>query len=286
MSTPLLSATGLMLRYGAHGPPVFSGVDISIQPREIVALLGESGCGKSSLLSVLAGLGHADGGEVLFRGRPVRRTPSQVAVVFQDPCLLPWLSVSANARFGLGFRNLRLPRSERRTRVSRVLADVGLDGWEKAYPHQLSGGMAQRLALARALGRHPSLILLDEPFSALDALTREAMQDLLTRLVHQHASAAFLVTHDIDEALRVADRILLMGGSPAQIMGEWHLLDSLGPPPRRRHGAAALQLRETILQALGHHRCRGGTGLVRHPAPRINTTTDTRLTVNIQESTA
>ncbi len=254
MPTPLLAARGLALSYRRGAPPVFTGVDLTVRPREIVALVGESGCGKSSLLGLLAGLARPSAGAIQFRGTPVQTTPGEVAVVFQDPCLLPWLSVEGNAGFGLGFRRLGLPRAERRARVAAALTDVGLADHARRYPHQLSGGMAQRLALARALGRQPVLILLDEPFSALDAITREAMQALLTELVHRHASAALLVTHDIDEALRVSDRVLLMGGRPAGIVGEWDLLDALGAAPRERHLPRILDLRAEILDALTRHR--------------------------------
>jgi NitT/TauT family transport system ATP-binding protein len=254
MPTPLLAAQGLALSYRRDAPPVFTGVDLAVRPREIVALVGESGCGKSSLLGLLAGLKAPSSGEIRFRGTQVRRTPSEIAVVFQDPCLLPWLSVEGNAGFGLGFRSLGLPHAERRARVADALADVGLAEHARRYPHQLSGGMAQRVALARALGRRPALILLDEPFSALDAITREAMQTLLTELVHRHASAALLVTHDLDEALRVSDRVLLMGGRPAGLVGEWRLLERLGPAPRERHLHSLLDLHAEILDALNRHR--------------------------------
>ena len=254
LKPPLVEAKALTLRYPGHAQPVFAGIDLHIHAKEIVAVLGESGCGKSSLLSLLAGLAMPASGEVCFQGKTVRRPPKQMAVVFQDPCLLPWLCVASNAHFGLDFRSQSLPRKQRRARVTQALADVGLSAYHQAYPHQLSGGMAQRVALARALARQPELILLDEPFSALDALTREAMQDLLVNLVHQRASAAFLVTHDIDEALRVADRILLMGGCPAQLVGEWSPLRELGPAPRQRHTQASLWLREDILDTLSQYR--------------------------------
>jgi NitT/TauT family transport system ATP-binding protein len=254
MTDPLLQAQGLALRYRRDSPPVFADLDLWVRPREIVALLGESGCGKSSLLGLLAGLGAPSAGQVRFRGAYVRRTPADVSVVFQDPCLLPWLSVRGNAAFGLGFRNLGLPRAEREARASRALRDVGLADHAKRFPAQLSGGMAQRVALARALARQPALILLDEPFSALDALTRAAMQDLLAELVHLRASAALLVTHDIDEALRVADRLLLMGGQPAGIAGEWQLAERLGRAPRTAYSSQSLEIRDEVLRELGRHR--------------------------------
>lgn len=247
--TPVLRAQDLALRY-AGSATVFERVSLAVHECEIVALLGESGCGKSSLLSLLAGLARSEFGAVCFKGNTIQSTPPQLAVVFQDPCLLPWLSVAANAGFGLDFKRLGLSRAERQARVAEALSEVGLEGQAEFYPAQLSGGMAQRVALARALARRPELILLDEPFSALDAITRESMQELLAKLVHKHASAAVIVTHDIDEALRVADRVLLMGGRPAGITGEWHLTEALGPAPRKRYTPASLRLREEILEAL------------------------------------
>jgi len=251
MAEALLAAEGLRLQYPTAKQAVFADVSLTVQPREIVALLGESGCGKSSLLGVIAGLVNPDRGRVTLRDRPVEgKTPPEVALVFQDPCLLPWRSVAANAGFGLDFRNLALRTAERAGRVAGALDEVGLARAARLYPDQLSGGMAQRVALARALARQPELILLDEPFSALDAITREAMQDLLARLVHRHHSAALLVTHDIDEALRVADRVLLMGGLPASVTHAWAVSATLGPAPRRRASPESLRLRDEIVGAL------------------------------------
>ncbi len=247
---PVLQANDLSFSHVGRIAPTFESVSLRVARGEIVALLGESGCGKSSLLSVLSGLARPRSGSVSFNDRHVLATPHGISVVFQDPCLLPWLSVAANAGLGLDFNSMGLNKAERDSRVASALAEVGLSTDTTLYPEQLSGGMAQRVALARALARQPELIFLDEPFSALDALTREDMQSLLVQLVHKHGSSAIIVTHDIDEALRVSDRILLMGGAPAGIVGEWQLTAVLGEVPRKRYTPASLQLRDEIIAAL------------------------------------
>jgi len=190
--------------------PTFEHIDIGVRPREIVALLGGSGCGKSSLL--------------------------------------PWLNVTANVGFGLDFsRQPKIARAEHDQRVQAAIEAVGLAGSERRYPAALSGGMAQRVALARALARQPALLFADEPFSALDAITRAEMQTLLVDVVHRWHSAVLLVTHDIDEAILVADRIVLMGGQPGRIMHEWQV--DL-PRPRLADAQAISALRLEILAAL------------------------------------
>ena len=191
------------LRVDAHGVSlafdgkvVLDGVDLQVRAGEFVVLLGPSGTGKTSLLRVLAGLQRPDGGEVLV--------PARTTFVYQEPRLIPSKRVAANV--GLG-----LPRTaETQTAVSRALAEVGLAGRERSWPHTLSGGEAQRVALARALVREPQLLLLDEPFAALDALKRITMQTLVADLVAAHRPAVVLVTHDVDEAVRLADRILVL----------------------------------------------------------------------------
>ena len=205
-----LQARGLGFAYG-NGVPVFQGIDLDIRAQEIVCLLGGSGCGKSTLLRTLAGLQSPAHGEVAFLGRPLTQPHPRAAVVFQQASLLPWLTVQANVAFGLNFaKQPRLDAPLQSQRVAQAIEAVGLSGKEKLYPAQLSGGMAQRVALARALAREPQLLLADEPFSALDAITRTEMQSLLVEVVHRWHTAALLVTHDIDEAIVVADRIVLM----------------------------------------------------------------------------
>ena len=246
-----LQGRGLACAYG-QGPRIFSDIDIAIRPQEIVCLLGGSGCGKSTLLRALAGLQAPTAGSVRFLGAPLTQPHPRAAVVFQQASLLPWLTVAKNVAFGLDFKHQPCIEAERlNARVAQAIAAVGLAGKEELHPAQLSGGMAQRVALARALAREPQLLLADEPFSALDAITRSEMQELLVDLVHQWHTAALIVTHDIDEAILVADRILLMGRLPGDqggcIVRQWHV-DV--PHPRHAHPAEITALRLEILAEL------------------------------------
>jgi len=228
--------------------PTFEHIDIGVRPREIVALLGGSGCGKSTLLRVLAGLQAPSSGTLTFLDAPLTAPSPHSALVFQQASLLPWLNVTANVGFGLDFsRQPKIARIAHDQRVQAAIEAVGLAGSERRYPAALSGGMAQRVALARALARQPALLFADEPFSALDAITRADMQTLLVDVVHRWHSAVLLVTHDIDEAILVADRIVLMGGQPGRIMHEWQV--EL-PRPRLTEAQAIGALRLEILAAL------------------------------------
>ena len=229
---------------------IFEKVSLSIRRREIVALLGSSGCGKSTLLRVLAGLEAPATGDVRFLDQPQTRPHPRSALVFQQPSLLPWLNLAGNVGFGLDFAHQPASDQEsRRQRVTAAIEAVGLKGREGAFPAQLSGGMAQRAALARALAREPELLFADEPFSALDAITRAEMQTLLVDLVHRWHTAALLVTHDIDEAILVAERIVLMGGRPGHLVQEW-TVDI--PHPREDFPSEVTALRLSILGALRH----------------------------------
>jgi NitT/TauT family transport system ATP-binding protein len=249
LAPAVLEGRGLSYAHAGVGT-IFDGVSLTVRRREIVALLGSSGCGKSTLLRVLAGLEKPVVGEVRFLGEVLAEPHPRSALVFQQPSLLPWLNLAGNVGFGLDFAHQpKAAKAELAERVDAAIDAVGLAGRGAAYPSQLSGGMAQRAALARALARQPELLFADEPFSALDAITRAEMQALLVDVVHRWHSAVLLVTHDIDEAILVADRIVLMGGRPGRLVQEW-TVDI--PRPREDFPEAVSALRLAILAALRH----------------------------------
>ena len=203
------------------GPRVFEGVSFAIRANEVVALLGASGCGKSSLLRVLAGLATPAEGRVVINGRSQAGPDPRAALLFQQPGLLPWLRVEDNVAFGLDFRHQpRMAAAARRERVTTALAAVGLTDASRQWPTRLSGGMAQRAALARALARSPRVLLLDEPFGALDNQTRVLMQELLLGIWESARKTVLFVTHDIDESIFMANRVVVFSARPGRIKAD------------------------------------------------------------------
>ena len=192
-----------------------------IAPGELVALVGPSGCGKSTLLHIAAGLEKASAGQVLADGRPVHGPDPSRMLMFQENALYPWLTLLQNVAMALELQKVGRTEAQRQARL--WLDKVRLKGFEDYFPHQVSGGMRQRCALARAFITHPEVLLLDEPFGALDALTRMTLQDALRTLIRETRPTVLLVTHDVDEALFLADRILVFSARPSRVLKEFHL---------------------------------------------------------------
>lgn len=241
----MLEIAGVSKRFTGQGleHTALQEVELSVGEGEILSLVGTSGCGKSTLLRLLCGLERPSDGQVLLHGQAVTGPSPQVGMVFQEPRLMPWLTVAENVRLAL----LDLPREEQEERIARVLEKVGLAAFAKALPRQLSGGMAQRVALARALVRRPSVLLLDEPFSALDSFTRLKLQDHLAELWAQERFTLILVTHDVEEAVILSDRVVVLRGHPGRIH---RIFEVELPRPRRRSAAEVQLLKEEVIDAL------------------------------------
>jgi NitT/TauT family transport system ATP-binding protein len=224
--------------------PVLDGINLDVQPGEIVALLGKSGSGKSTLLRIIAGLVHPSSGTVSYRGKPLRGINPGTSLVFQTFALLPWLTVQQNVELGLEAQGIE--REERSRRALEAIDLIGLDGFESAFPKELSGGMRQRVGFARALVVDPDLLLMDEPFSALDVLTAENLRTELLELWSSGdfpAQAILIVTHNIEEAVTFADRVIVLGTNPGRIRSE---LSCAMPHPRDRRDPAFGQLVDEI----------------------------------------
>ena len=256
-----MSATGDILRgevtvrgltksfaLNGHELNVLRGLDLEVRAGEALAIVGASGSGKTTLLRVLAGLEGPDSGEVLIDDVPVQGIGTERAVIFQEPRLLPWLTVLGNVAFGLEVRGLS--RSEAEARSRHYIRLVGLGAFADALPRQLSGGMAQRVGIARALTVQPEILLLDEPFGALDAMTKITMQEELARIWREERVTLILVTHDLEEAIYLADRVLVLArerGAPSR------LIDVRLPRPRDRNEAAFVAMRRRLMAEFGLH---------------------------------
>jgi ABC-type nitrate/sulfonate/bicarbonate transport system ATPase subunit len=229
---------------GGDAVKVLDNVDLVFEGGEFIALIGPSGCGKSTLLRLIAGLMKADRGEILLDRKAVSAPGYERSLVFQDPTLFPWKTVYENVAYGLRSRGVY---KNEKDRIGEIIKLVGLGGFEKAHPHELSGGMAQRAALARSLVNSPKVLLLDESLGALDAFTRMNMQDEILKIWEGVRQTVVMVTHDVDEAVYMANKIVVMSARPARI--EQVLSVEIGRP-RARDGADFLELRSKILQIL------------------------------------
>ena len=194
---------------------VLGGVSFEVRQGELVSIIGESGCGKTTLLRIIQGLVHLDSGSILVDGVAVTKPGRDRGFVFQQASLLPWRTARKNVEFGLEVQGV--PKQERARRAEKLLELVGLAGAAEQYPHQLSGGMQQRIGLARALAIDPAILLMDEPFSALDAQTREVLQKELVRIHGETAKTTLFVTHDLDEAIYLSDRVVVMAAGPGRV---------------------------------------------------------------------
>lgn len=232
-------------RIGREALPVLDRVDLDIRAGEFVSIVGPSGCGKSTLLRLVAGLDTDYSGEIRLDGKRVAGTSLDRGLIFQDHRLFPWLTLEEN--IGLALLNTDIPKSQRARIVAEHIALVNLAGFEKAYPHQLSGGMAQRAAIARALVTEPKLLLLDEPLGALDALTRVHVQRELQRIWMAQRSTMVMVTHDVEEAVYLGNRVIVMDAKPGRIR---RIVDIDLPHPRKRASPVVHRIRDEILAEL------------------------------------
>ncbi len=223
---------------------VLQDIDLEVSDGEFVCVLGPSGCGKSTLLNAMAGFLAPTSGEIKVDGEVVTKPDPRRIFVFQERGVFPWLTVEGNIGFGL----FKLPRAERDARIAYYVKMVGLQGFEKTYPQELSGGMKQRLEVARALAVNPDMLFLDEPFGALDSITRLIMRAELLRIWEAERKTIIFVTHDIDEAVQLADRVVVMSARPATIQ---QIVDIDIPHPRDISSSRYLELRDGIFQQIG-----------------------------------
>ncbi len=233
---------------------IMHDVDFSIAGGDFISIVGPSGCGKTTLLRAMAGLATPSTGSVVFKSREIREPQSEVAIVFQDynRALLPWRTVSGNIALALSAR--KIPRSEHAERIAELLVTVGLTRHAEHYPAQLSGGLQQRVQIARALAQEPEVLLMDEPFGALDAMTRQRLQDQILQIFSQRAMTVVFITHDLEEAIYLGDRIIVLDANPGRIAADFPV--EL-PRPRNqlttREDARFLALRHQLFGLLSEH---------------------------------
>jgi len=220
-------------------------INLTVASGEFVCLLGASGCGKSTLLDILAGLERPSSGTALFGGAPIEGADPGRGLVFQDPALFPWRTIAENISFGPELR--RVPKGERQALARSSLARVGLAGFEDAYPHQLSGGMRQRAGIARALANDPQVLLMDEPFGAVDHLTRVSLQESLLELWEREKRTIVFVTHDIGEAVFLGDRVVLLSPRPGRVR---RIFDVDSPRPRVKGEPSLLETEADIYRTI------------------------------------
>lgn len=246
MGATKLRAEGVNVVFSRDGNsvPVLEDISLQVREGEFVCLLGPSGCGKSTLLNVVAGFLAPNEGRVLIDGEAVHGPDPRRIFVFQERGVFPWLTVEGNIGFGL----FRLSREERARRIEHYVQLVGLQGFEKAYPQELSGGMKQRLEVARALAVNPDMLFLDEPFGALDSITRLIMRRELLRIWEAERKTIIFVTHDIEEAVQLADRVIVMSARPAKIQT---IVDIDIDHPRDISASRYLELRDGIFEQIG-----------------------------------
>ncbi len=249
----LIEVGSLSKRYG-DGENVFENVNFDIYKNEFICLIGHSGCGKSTILNALAGLENATSGSITMNGKEVVKPSLERGVVFQSHALLPWLTVGENISFALKAKTPTISTSDLAQKIDFYLNMVGLAKVKDKKPSQLSGGMKQRVGIARAFATQPELLLMDEPFGALDALTRGVIQDELVNIVDETQQTVFMITHDIDEAILLADRIFLMSNGPRAFLAE--IVENTIPRPRHRdnihHHAHYYKIRNHLLDFLVH----------------------------------
>lgn len=241
-----LRGLGKSYRIEDRAVQVLDNINLEIRAGSFVSIVGPSGCGKSTVLRLIVGLDGDYGGQILIDGQPIQGTGEDRSIVFQDHRLFPWMSVRDNIALAL-INERGLSAEEREHRVNQHVKLVNLEGFESAYPHQLSGGMAQRAAIARALVSEPKILLLDEPLGALDALTRVYLQKELQRIWLQHRSTVIMVTHDVEEALYLGDEVIVMDALPGRIR---HRVVVPLPHPRERGSPVLARLRQEILAEL------------------------------------